>query len=133
MFGKIQHIHFVGIGGIGMSGIAEVLINLGYDVSGSDIKSSDTTERLAVIGGNIYMGHFAGNLKNVDVVVVSSAVKEDNPELVEAHKSLIPVIPRAEMLAELMRMKVSVAVASNERIGRWWPGRSRWRPRSGSA
>ncbi len=104
-------IHFVGIGGIGMSGIAEVLLNLGYAVSGSDLKESDITRRLASLGGRIASGHAAENLAEVDVVVTSSAVKRDNPEVVEARKRKIPIIPRAEMLAELMRLKYGVAVA----------------------
>jgi UDP-N-acetylmuramate--alanine ligase len=104
-------IHFVGIGGIGMSGIAEVLLNLGYAVSGSDLKESDITRRLAGLGGRIASGHAAENLAEVDVVVTSSAVRRDNPELVEARRRKIPVIPRAEMLAELMRLKHGVAVA----------------------
>jgi len=111
MYGKIEKIHFVGIGGIGMSGIAEVLLNLGYKVSGSDIRQSDTTERLASIGGEIYIGHARQNLTNVDVVVTSTAVQEDNPEVLEAREQMIPVIPRAEMLAELMRMKYGIAIA----------------------
>src|SRR5512140_1652082 len=111
MFAKIQRIHFVGIGGIGMSGIAEVLLNLGYKVSGSDLRSSDTTERLASLGGEIFIGHAAENLKSVDVVVTSTAVNDDNPEVVEAKAAMIPVIPRAEMLAELMRMKYGIAIA----------------------
>ncbi|SNB47818.1 UDP-N-acetylmuramate--L-alanine ligase [Geobacter sp. DSM 9736] len=111
MYGKIEKIHFVGIGGIGMSGIAEVLLNLGYKVSGSDLRGSDITERLASLGGEIYIGHRMENLANVDVVVISSAVHEENPEVVEARARLIPVIPRAEMLAELMRMKYGIAIA----------------------
>ncbi|MDD2365574.1 MAG: UDP-N-acetylmuramate--L-alanine ligase [Desulfuromonadaceae bacterium] len=111
MYGKIDKIHFVGIGGIGMSGIAEVLINLKYKVSGSDLRSSDTTERLAELGAEIGIGHKAENLKDVDVVVISSAVHDDNPEVVEAKRLHIPVIPRAEMLAELMRMKYGIAIA----------------------
>jgi len=111
MYGKIEKIHFVGIGGIGMSGIAEVLLNLGYKVSGSDLRGSDITERLAALGGEIYIGHRAENLDSVDVVVTSSAVHEDNPEVMEARVRLIPVIPRAEMLAELMRMKYGIAIA----------------------
>jgi UDP-N-acetylmuramate--alanine ligase len=111
MYGKIEKIHFVGIGGIGMSGIAEVLLNLGYKVSGSDLKGSDTTERLASFGGEIYIGHARENLTNVDVVVTSTAVQEDNPEVLEARDRMIPVIPRAEMLAELMRMKYGIAIA----------------------
>ncbi len=111
MYGKIEKIHFVGIGGIGMSGIAEVLLNLGYKVSGSDLRPSDTTERLASLGGEIHIGHARENLVNVDVVVTSSAVRADNPEVVEARERMIPVIPRAEMLAELMRMKYGIAIA----------------------
>ncbi len=111
MYGKIQKIHFVGIGGIGMSGIAEVLINLGYQVSGSDLKESDITRRLAGLGGTIAYGHRAENLADVDVVVTSTAVNQSNPEVQEANLRKIPVIPRAEMLAELMRMKYGVAIA----------------------
>jgi UDP-N-acetylmuramate--alanine ligase len=111
MYGKIEKIHFVGIGGIGMSGIAEVLLNLGYKVSGSDLRSSEITERLASLGGEIFYGHARENIANVDVVVISSAVHDDNPEVVEARERLIPVIPRAEMLAELMRMKYGIAIA----------------------
>ncbi|HET7823903.1 MAG TPA: UDP-N-acetylmuramate--L-alanine ligase [Anaeromyxobacter sp.] len=104
-------IHFVGIGGIGMSGIAEVLLNLGYAVSGSDLKESDLTRRLASLGGRIAKGHAAENLADVDVVVTSSAVRKDNPEVVEARRRKVPVIARAEMLAELMRLKYGVAIA----------------------
>ncbi len=111
MYGKIEKIHFVGIGGIGMSGIAEVLLNLGYNVSGSDLKESDTTERLRILGGEISIGHAAENLANVDVVVTSTAVQTDNPEVAEAIRRMVPVIPRAEMLAELMRMKYGIAIA----------------------
>ncbi len=111
MYGRIRKIHFVGIGGIGMSGIAEVLLNLGYQVSGSDLKESDITRRLAALGGEIAYGHRAENLSEVDVVVTSTAVRADNPEVLEAHRLLVPVIPRAEMLAELMRMKYGVAIA----------------------
>ena len=111
MFKKIKHIHFVGIGGIGMSGIAEVLLNLGYKVSGSDLRESDTTERLKKSGGTIYVGHRAENLESPHVVVISSAVKKDNVEVVAAREKQIPVIPRAEMLAELMRLKYGVAIA----------------------
>jgi len=111
MYGKIEKIHFVGIGGIGMSGIAEVLLNLGYKVSGSDLRESDTTERLRGLGGQIAIGHAAENLTNVDVVVTSTAVQTDNPEVIEARRRMIPVIPRAEMLAELMRMKYGIAIA----------------------
>ena len=111
MYGKIQKIHFVGIGGIGMSGIAEVLINLGYQVSGSDLKESGITRRLQKLGGSISYGHRSENLADVDVVVTSTAVQQDNPEVEEAHRRKIPVIPRAEMLAELMRMKYGIAIA----------------------
>jgi UDP-N-acetylmuramate--alanine ligase len=111
MFRKIQKLHFVGIGGIGMSGIAELLINLGYEVSGSDLKLSPVTERLRQLGGRIYLGHSAENIAGTNVVVISSAVRPDNVEVVEAKRLQIPVIPRAEMLAELMRLKYGVAVA----------------------
>lgn len=111
MYGKIEKIHFVGIGGIGMSGIAEVLLNLGYKVSGSDLRTSEITERLAHLGGEIYIGHASSNVVQADVVVISSAVHNDNPEVIEAVERLIPVIPRAEMLAELMRMKYGIAIA----------------------
>jgi len=111
MFKKIKHIHFVGIGGIGMSGIAEVLLNLGYRVSGSDMKTSDTTDRLKKIGGEIFIGHRAENITSPHVVVISSAVKKENVEVVAAREKQIPVIPRAEMLAELMRLKYGVAIA----------------------
>ena len=111
MYQKAYQIHFVGIGGIGMSGIAELLLNLGYAVSGSDLKSSDITERLKKLGGVVYEGHAPNQIRKADVVVVSSAVAADNPEVVAAHKAAVPVIPRAEMLAELMRLKYSVAVA----------------------
>src|SRR4030043_2287992 len=103
--GKIHHIHFVGIGGIGMSGIAEVLQNLGYHISGSDLKETEVTRRLQTLGCEISYGHRKENVKEVDVVVVSSAIREGNQEGEEAEQRLIPVIPRAEMLAELMRMK----------------------------
>ncbi len=111
MYQKKYHIHFVGIGGIGMSGIAELLLNLGYRVSGSDIQSSDITRRLEKLGGTLYAGHAADNLKDVDVVVTSSAIDPGNPEVALALEKAIPVIPRAEMLAELMRLKYSIAVA----------------------
>jgi UDP-N-acetylmuramate--alanine ligase len=111
MFAKIQRIHFVGIGGIGMSGIAEVLLNLGYKVSGSDLKSSSVTQRLAGLGATTFEGHRAGNIAGAEVVVTSSAISPENPEVAEAHKLHIPVIQRAEMLAELMRLKYGIAVA----------------------
>jgi UDP-N-acetylmuramate--alanine ligase len=110
-FRNFQRIHLVGIGGIGMSGIAEVLLTLGYSVSGSDTKLSTITERLQDLGATIYEGHKAANVQEAHVVVVSSAIKPDNPEVIEAHKQKIPVIPRAEMLAELMRLKYGIAVA----------------------
>ncbi|MEE9613081.1 MAG: Mur ligase domain-containing protein, partial [Desulfatiglandales bacterium] len=110
-FGKAKHIHFVGIGGIGMSGIAELLLNLGYKVSGSDIQDSPVTRRLTDLGGKIYSGHKKENIEGADVVVYSSAVPSDNHEIVEARERYIPVIPRAEMLGELMRLKYGVAVA----------------------
>jgi len=111
MFFKKYHIHFVGIGGIGMSGIAELLLNLGYKVSGSDISASDTTRRLERLGGIIFKGHSEEQILGADVVVRSSAVGLENPEVVAAVRASIPVIPRAEMLAELMRLKYSVAIA----------------------
>jgi UDP-N-acetylmuramate--alanine ligase len=101
----------VGIGGIGMSGIAEVLLNLGYRVTGSDLAESETTHRLQKLGADVFLGHRAENLKEADVVVTSSAVRKENPEVLAAQERLIPVIPRAEMLAELMRMKYGIAVA----------------------
>ncbi|MBN2265415.1 MAG: UDP-N-acetylmuramate--L-alanine ligase, partial [Candidatus Aminicenantes bacterium] len=103
----------VGIGGTGMNGIAEVLLNLGYKVSGSDLHKNDATRRLERLGAKIAIGHRAENIEGADVVVISSAVREDNIEVVKARASLIPVIPRAEMLAELMRMKYGVAVAGS--------------------
>jgi UDP-N-acetylmuramate--alanine ligase len=109
--GKIKRIHFVGIGGSGMSGIAEVLINLGYKVTGSDLAESDTTRRLASLGAVINIGHARKNVPGADCVVYSSAVDEKNPEIKEAARAKVPIIPRAEMLAELMRMKYSIAVA----------------------
>ncbi len=111
MFAKIQQIHFVGIGGIGMSGIAEVLLNLGYGVSGSDLRNSAVTERLAGLGAAVFEGHRAENIAGAEVVVTSSAIAAENPEVLEAHKRHVPVIQRAEMLAELMRLKYGIAVA----------------------
>ncbi|HEX7127983.1 MAG TPA: UDP-N-acetylmuramate--L-alanine ligase [Thermodesulfobacteriota bacterium] len=114
MYKRIKHIHLVGIGGIGMSGIAEVLLTLGYRVSGSDLKDSETTRRLASLGGTIQIGHRDSNVaETVDVVVTSSAVRPTNPEVVAARARQIPVIPRAEMLAELMRLKYGVAIAGS--------------------
>lgn len=108
---RIKRIHFVGIGGVGMCGIAEVLHNLGYKISGSDMRENPTTLRLRGMGVDVYIGHDAANLKNVDALVTSTAVKADNPEVVAAHENLIPVVPRAEMLAELMRFRQGIAVA----------------------
>ncbi|UXY15584.1 UDP-N-acetylmuramate--L-alanine ligase [Chitiniphilus purpureus] len=108
---KVKRIHFVGIGGVGMSGIAEVLLNLGFEVSGSDLSSNATTQRLAAAGAVVRQGHAGGCIENADVVVISSAVKDDNPEVVEARARKIPVIPRAMMLAELMRLKQGIAIA----------------------
>ncbi|HEX8142748.1 MAG TPA: UDP-N-acetylmuramate--L-alanine ligase [Pyrinomonadaceae bacterium] len=114
MFRRIQHVHFVGIGGIGMSGIAEVLCNLSFRVSGSDLKSSSVTERLQKLGIEFDEGHRAENVGDAHVVVRSTAVRDDNPEIIEARQRSIPVIPRAEMLAELMRLKPhSIAVAGS--------------------
>ena len=111
MLGRTRRIHFVGVGGIGMSGIAELLANLGYEVSGSDLKVSDVTDRLRTLGIRVAVGHAAANVGPVDVVVTSSAVHRDNPEVVEARARAIPVIPRAEMLAELMRLRYGIAIA----------------------
>jgi UDP-N-acetylmuramate--alanine ligase len=111
MFKRIQHVHFIGIGGIGMSGIAEVLLNLGYKVSGSDIRSTSTTQNLERLGAKVYLDHAAENVTGAHVVVTSSAVKADNPEVSEAERRKIPVIPRAEMLAELERLKYSICIA----------------------
>jgi len=111
MYQKNYHIHFVGIGGIGMSGIAELLLNLGYQVSGSDLTSSDITRNLQDLGGIFFEGHDRGQITGADVVVTSSAISSDNPEIREARRRSIPVIPRAEMLAELMRLKYSIAIA----------------------
>jgi len=108
---KIRNIHFVGIGGIGMSGIAEVLLNLGYRISGSDVKETEVTRRLQSLGCEIHYGHRRENVKEAEVVVVSSAIRPNNPEMEAAEEKLIPIIPRAEMLAELMRMKVGIAIA----------------------
>jgi len=111
MLGRTRAIHFVGIGGIGMSGIAELLANLGYEVSGSDAKRSPVTDRLGRLGVRVFIGHDAGHVGTADVVVVSSAVKMGNPETAEATRRQIPVIPRAEMLAELMRLRYGIAIA----------------------
>src|ERR1700678_4352032 len=111
MFFKPQHLHFVGIGGVGMSGIAEVLLNLGYQISGSDLRTSPVTERLAVLGATTFVGHAAGNVVGADVVVTSSAIPVDTPKVAEARRFHVPVIQRAEMLAELMRLKYGIAIA----------------------
>ncbi|MGA2601504.1 MAG: UDP-N-acetylmuramate--L-alanine ligase [Bryobacteraceae bacterium] len=113
MFFKPQHLHFTGIGGIGMSGIAEVLLNLGYEISGSDLKLSTTTEHLAQLGAKVFEGHDAENVDGAKAVVVSSAVDPSNPEVVEARRRGIPVIPRGELLAELMRLKYGIAIAGS--------------------
>ncbi|MBF0284809.1 MAG: UDP-N-acetylmuramate--L-alanine ligase [Magnetococcales bacterium] len=111
MYKKINKLHFVGIGGIGMSGIAEVLLNLGYKVSGSDLSENANVKRLKIRGAEIFIGHDGQNVAGADAVVVSSAVKHDNPEVRSARRRRIPVVPRAEMLAELMRLKYGVAIA----------------------
>ncbi|MDP3482956.1 MAG: UDP-N-acetylmuramate--L-alanine ligase, partial [Sulfuricella sp.] len=108
---KVKHVHFVGIGGVGMSGIAEVLLNLGYEVSGSDLGDNVATRRLKSLGAQVYQGHAAENLERADVVVISTAVQADNPEVAAARERNIPVVPRAMMLAELMRFKQGIAVA----------------------
>jgi UDP-N-acetylmuramate--alanine ligase len=108
---KVRNVHFVGIGGAGMSGIAEVLLNLGYAVSGSDLSEGAVTRRLSGLGAKVRIGHVAENVSDADVVVISSAVKADNPEVIAARGRLVPVVPRALMLAELMRLKQGIAVA----------------------
>ncbi len=109
--GRMRRLHFVGIGGAGMNGIAQVMLNLGYEISGSDIKPNAATQRLAEQGASIHIGHAAAHVAGSDAVVISSAVKEDNPEVAAARKSRIPVVPRAEMLAEIMRFRYGIAVA----------------------
>jgi len=111
VYGRLRRVHFIGIGGSGMSGLAEVLLNLGYVVSGSDTKPSETTDRLRRMGGRIFIGHDARQVEGAQTVVYSSAIQEDNPELIASRALGLPVIPRAELLAELMRMKFGVAVA----------------------
>ena len=111
MFAISQHVHFIGIGGIGMSGIAEILLSLGMKVSGSDLRRGPVTDRLVRLGATVYEGHEAGHVAGATVVVTSSAVSATNPEVVEAHVRKIPVIQRAEMLAELMRLKYGIAIA----------------------
>ena len=107
----VNHLHFVGIGGAGMSGIAEVLLNLGYVISGSDIARTPVTERLQELGARIFLGHDKKHIRGADAVIVSSAVKADNPEVVAARELGIPVVPRAVMLAELMRLRRGIAIA----------------------
>jgi len=108
---KVKNIHFVGVGGSGMSGIAEVLQNLGYAVSGSDLASNAATRRLAGLGVRVTQGHAAANIAGADAIVTSTAVKDDNPEVVAAREKRIPIVPRAMMLAELMRLKSGIAIA----------------------
>ncbi len=111
MFKRIKRIHFIGIGGAGMSGIAEVLLNLGYKITGSDIKDSPVVQRLKKLGAEVFIGHKSSNVKNIQVVVVSTAINKTNPEIVVAEKNKIPVIPRIEMLAELARLKYAITIA----------------------
>ena len=113
MFFKPQHVHFVGIGGIGMSGIAEVLLTLGYEVSGSDLKLGPITDRLSALGAKIFVGHDGHNVVGAKAVVVTSALDTNNPEILEARRLQIPVIPRGELLAELMRLKFGIAIAGS--------------------
>ena len=113
MFFKPQQLHFTGIGGIGMSGIAEILLNLGYQITGSDLKLTPITDRLAQLGARVYEGHAAANVDGAKAVVVTSAVDEQNPEIAEARRRNIPVIPRGELLAELMRLKFGIAIAGS--------------------
>ena len=110
MYGRTHRIHFIGVGGAGMSGIAEVLLNMGYQVSGSDLRTGESMQRLVRLGGRIFTGHAASNIEGAQVVVYSTAVPADNPELAAARELGLPVIGRAEMLAELMRMKYGIAV-----------------------
>ena len=113
MYGHTHRIHFIGVGGSGMSGLAEVLLNMGYQVTGSDLKSSDVTDRIVAAGGRVFLGHAASNIEGAQVVVYSSAVKDENPEMVAARTANLPVIARADMLAELMRMKYGIAVGGS--------------------
>ncbi|MCX7698506.1 MAG: UDP-N-acetylmuramate--L-alanine ligase [Candidatus Goldbacteria bacterium] len=110
---SIKHLHFIGIGGSGMNGIAEVFLNLGYKITGSDIKESENTKRIEKSGGKIFIGHDAKNIKGADIVVYSNAIPETNPEIVEARKQKIPVVPRAVMLDEIMRLKYGIAIAGS--------------------
>ena len=113
MYGSTHRIHFIGVGGSGMSGLAEVLLNMGYAVSGSDLRATDVTDRIVSRGGRVFVGHAGSNIEGAQVVVYSSAVKPDNPELAAAREAGIPIISRADMLAELMRMKYGVAVGGS--------------------
>src|SRR5579884_948872 len=113
MFFKPQHVHFVGIGGIGMSGIAEVLLTLGYQVSGSDVRQGGSTDRVAEVGARMFIGHQASNVAGAKAVVVTSALSPSNPEVEEARRLQVPVIPRGELLAELMRLKYGIAIAGS--------------------
>src|SRR5690606_32768375 len=108
---RVKHVHFVGIGGSGMSGIAEVLLNLGYRVSGSDVAAGASTRRLEALGAAVRSGHDAANIEGADCVVVSTAVRGDNPEVIAARQRQVPIVPRAMMLAELMRLKRGIAIA----------------------
>ena len=108
---RINCVHFIGIGGSGMSGIAEVMLSLGYQVQGSDLKNNESVKRLEKLGATVFIGHDEKNIRNADAVVVSSAVDEGNPEVVAARQELLPIVQRAEMLAELMRFRYSIAVA----------------------
>jgi UDP-N-acetylmuramate--alanine ligase len=110
MYGRTRRIHFIGIGGSGMSGLAEVLLTMGYQVSGSDLRANEATDRIGQHGGRVFIGHAASNVEGAQVVVFSTAVQDDNPELIAARAALVPVIPRADMLAELMRMKYGIAI-----------------------
>ena len=112
---KVKRVHFVGIGGSGMSGIAEVLVNLGYEVSGSDLASNAATRRLASLGATVFEGHAAHHIAHADAVVTSTAVQADNPEVMAARERHIPVVPRALMLAELMRLKQGIAIAGDRK------------------
>ena len=118
---KFTKIHMIGIGGSGMSGIAEVLLNLGYEVHGSDMADGPVVQRLRSLGADIHIGHAAGNVDDVNVLVKSSAVAEDNPEVVAARQKGIPVIPRAEMLAELMRLRTGIDFADRRHFRRRQP------------
>lgn len=112
-YGRVKRVHFIGIGGVGMSGIAEVILNIGLEVQGSDIAAGETTEHLKKLGVTIFIGHSAENVKSADVVIVSSAIDKNNPEVVYAHEHNIPVIPRAEMLGELMRLRHGIAISGS--------------------